>query len=353
MRKLEITFASLLSLALAACGSSSKTETPPYNGFVQPAGTVAVTFAVDDTANKVFTAGNLQWKGSMTYDSVTRMLTCKSNPLKSACPDSSWGGPWADLYDDGPYTSAVTSHEGPTQTAGDHIWSVTVFVTPPAAGSPTDTYEYGLNDSSLTPCNPVSSTCRLAATNGWIWVGGNGTFTVAPGDTAAKTAPGITFAKFGTNDVRFIIDKNALAAGFCSTATSQVCATNTDCPSGETCNTVTWDTTKITVKGSAWGWNEFLLLDDGTLGDVAAADSLYTFQLGQYTGAGNYLPHFGLLNAGVKPEFVFVFNGKEYKDGGGKCANAGVTAFTMAAGGAWTSAAISLAANGNTYITVP
>ncbi len=357
MRKLGIGFTALLSLLVAACGGSSSTEAPPYTGFAQPAGTVAVTFTVNDSANKVFTAGNLQWKGSMTYDSVTRKLTCKADPLKGACPDGTWGGPWSNLFDDGAWTVSATSHEGvdtllnPTPTAGDHIWSTTVFVTPPA--TTTDTYEYGLNDGSLTACATPSATCRLLAANGWIWKGGNGTFTLTAGNTAPITATGITFPAFGTRDIRFIIDKAALA-GTCSVTTSQSCGTGVPCPGTETCNPFAWDTSKISVKGGGWGWNEFLLFDDGTMGDAAAADNMYTFQLGQYTGAGNYLPHFGLLNAGDKPEFVFVFNGKEYKDASGNCLSIGVTADTKIAAGAWTPAPITInPANKNTWITVP
>lgn len=376
MRKLGIGFTALLSLLVTACGSSSN-EAPPYTGFVQPAGTVAVTFTVKDTANKVFTAGNLQWKGSMIYDTATRKVT----------KDSTWGGPWANLYDDGSWTTAATSHEGtdptlnPTPTAGDHIWGVTVFVTPPVTGS--DTYEYGLNDGSLTACVTPSTTCRLLAVNGWIWRGSNGTFTVAAGATAPITASGITFPVFGSNDVRFIIDKNALATrpdncsvtttrscttdadcfGKCSVTTTTWCAAAADCPTGETCvptgetcvaPSTSWDTSKVSVKGSGWGWNEFLLFDDGTMGDATATDGMYTFQLGQYTGAGNYLPHFGLLNPGDKPEFVVVFNGKEYKDSSGNCLSTGITGETKAGAGAWTAAPITLnPANNNTWITVP
>jgi len=40
-----------ISMALAACGGSSNST--PSNGFPQPAGTVAVNFTADDTANKV------------------------------------------------------------------------------------------------------------------------------------------------------------------------------------------------------------------------------------------------------------------------------------------------------------
>lgn len=344
MRKFQFLGAAVLPLALAACGGDNEAPpAPPYNGFVQPAGTVAVTFAVNDVANKTFTAGNLQWKGGMIYDSTTRKIT----------KDANWGGPWAPLYDDGPYTAAVANHEGPTQTAGDHIWSVTVFVTPPATG--TDTWEYGLNDGSLTACATPNATCRLQKVDGWIWKGPNGTFTVAAGETAAKTATGITFPAFGSNDVRFTIDTAALA-GTCSVTTSQACGAGVPCPGTETCDPGTWDTSKIWVKGSAWAWSEFLLFDDGTLGDAAASDSKYTFQLGQYVppATSTYLPHSGLTTSGDKPEFIFVFNGKEYKDPGGTALAIGVTADYKPAAGAWTSAPITVnPANKNTWISIP
>lgn len=56
--------------------------------FPQPPDTIAVNFTVDDTANRVFTAGDggassLQWKGTFSYDAGTRELAY----------DNSWGGP--------------------------------------------------------------------------------------------------------------------------------------------------------------------------------------------------------------------------------------------------------------------
>src|SRR5207237_648663 len=142
--------------ALAACGGEDKKPT-----FTKPAGTVAVNFSVDDTANKVFAAGDLKWKGSMIYDTATNKVT----------KDDTWGG--------------------------------------------------------------------------------------------------------------------------------------------------AWDTSKVTIKGSGWAWSEVTLLDDGTKGDAAAGDGKFTYQLSQYVGAGKKFPHTGLANSGDKPEFIVVFNGKEYKDASG------------------------------------
>ena len=62
---------------------------PPENSF-------ELTFWIDDSANKTYTQGELIWKGSFTYDSITRMLT----------HDASWGGgegPYPTLWDDGPW----------------------------------------------------------------------------------------------------------------------------------------------------------------------------------------------------------------------------------------------------------
>src|SRR5205807_5054183 len=104
---------------------------------------------------------DMEWKGSMLYDAATNKVTM----------DSTWGGPWAPLYDDGPWTSG--GHEPAGANAGDHIFGTVVFVTPPATGS--DTYAYGLVDHSA-PYN-----------DGWIWQGPpgvNGSFTVPAGATA-------------------------------------------------------------------------------------------------------------------------------------------------------------------------
>src|SRR5262249_10177992 len=73
-----VTMAAAVTVALAGCGSESTPATPdarPSGGFMQPAGTVAVSFTVDDTANKVYGPGDLQWKGSMIYDPATRKIT--------------------------------------------------------------------------------------------------------------------------------------------------------------------------------------------------------------------------------------------------------------------------------------
>ncbi len=296
MRKLAFMGVGFLVLMLAACGEDKKPT------FVQPTGTVAVNFTVDDTANKVFTAGQLKWKGSMIYDPVTNLVAY----------DGTWSGgtsgmDWAVLYDDGPWNAG--GHEPKGSTAGDHKWGVTVFATPPATGS--QTYEYGLIDVPY----------QTDFGNGWIWTGPNGTFLLNAGDTAEINAPGITLPAFGTTDMKLVIDSTNLIAG-------------------------TWNTSKVTVKGSATAWSEVTLTNDGT--------GKFPFLLSTVVGAGKTFMHSGLLKTGDKPEFIFVFNGVEYKDGTGTAAQQGVTAFTGPSGSPTTPATISInASNKNTYITIP
>ena len=274
------------------------------NGFPQPAGTVAVNFTVDDTANHLWKSQELEWKGAMLFDSTTRKATY----------DSTWAGPWAKLYDDGPWTAG--GHEPAGAVANDHKLGVTVFITPPATGS--QTYEYGLRDAT----NPDP------ANGGWVWVGNNGSFTVASGATAAITAAGLTFPAHGTTDLQLTINTANLAAG-------------------------TWDTSRVAVKGSAWGWSEVTLANNA---------GSYTYVLSANLNQ-NAPPYPGLLKSGDKPEFIFVFgtspNSKEYKDGAGTANTQGVSAGTKASGAAsFTNQTIQITGgtglgSGNTYITVP
>jgi hypothetical protein len=244
---------------------------------------------------------DLQWKGAMIYDPATNKISA----------DATWGGPFAALYDDGPWTAG--GHEPAGSTAGDHIFGVTVFVVPPTTG--TDTYSYGLNDGSIK----ASST--VVDPNGWIWPSPpNGSFSVAAGATAPVKADGLTLKKFGTIDLQVVIDSAALSAG-------------------------AWDTSKVSIKSSAWGWSGLLL---------AAASGKYTYAQSAFTGTGNAIIHAGLLNSGDKPEFVVVFNGKEYKDGSGNCLLGGVTAGTKASGASsYTSAAVTVATTKNCTVTIP
>lgn len=313
--------------ALVGCSSDNNNSTPDAPppapdakvtpdaapaGFTQPSGTVAVNFTVDDTANKVYTATqtdgatDLQWKGSMIWDPVTRKVTL----------DTTWGGPWAPLYDDGPWTTG--GHEPVGSTAGDHKLGITVFATPPATAM--DGYEYGLNDNAY----------QTAYGNGWSWIGSNGTFSVAAGATAAVTAQGQTFAPFGTTDLQLTIDLTMLDS---STA---------------------WDTSVVGIKGSAWDWGVVTLTKTATTA---------VFTLSGVTGSGHPFNHSGLLSTGDKPEWNFVFGSGasplEYKDANGNALKAGITAAVKAHGaGSFTPVTIQLydkadSGNGNTYITTP
>jgi len=311
MTKLRILFAALLATSVIACGDDDDggEEPPPSGGFAQPAGTVAVNFTVDDTANKLFGAGELVWKGSMLYNSTTRVVTL----------DSNWAGPWATLYDDGPWNQGnPPGHEPAGAVAGDNKWGVTVFVAPPATG--TTNFEYGLIDQYY----------ETTYGNGWMWVGSNGTFSVAAGATAAITAQGLVIPAVGTVDFRLTLDKNNLDAS------------------------TTWDTTTVKVKGSAWSWSEITLADDGTKGDATAADGIYTMRLSDWAGAGKPYKHTGLLKSGQTPEFIWVLNGVEYKLANGNAATTGLTAATKASGAAdFTAQTINILGNKNSAITVP
>ena len=309
-------FASVvLASFLAACGSSVQ-QAPPVlpeeksaawakGGFTQPPGTVAVSFSVDDRENRVYEAGDLEWKGSFTFDPATRVLTF----------DPFWSGGlpgWPTLYDDGPWTKG--GHEPVGARAGDHIWGVTVFVIPPPIGS--TLYEYGLTDVLYE--NTLG--------NGWMWTGPNGSFAVEAGATAPITAPGMEFERFGHVDLQFVLDTTGLA---------QV-------PGW------VWDTSTVTVKSSVWGWGELAMQNAG--------GGLYTLELSDFTSKHGLLLHTGLLNPGDQPEFVFTLGGTEYKNWwlDVRAFADGVTVRTRGPGAPrWTTDPIDWAANLNTAITVP
>ncbi len=273
---------------------------PDVTGFPRPAGAIAINFSVDDTANKLYGAGELAWKGSMKYDATTRLVT----------RDPNWTGPWAPLYDDGGWD--VGGHEPKGATAGDHKWGITVFAIPPT-GTP-DAYEYGLNDVMY----------QTDYGNGWLWEGANGAFNVAPGATADIDAKGMTIPAGGTTDLQLTIDLTQLGAG-------------------------TWDKSKVTVKGSGWIWAEM------ALPNCTSSSTTCTFTLSEFIGAGKKLPHTSLLKTGSKAAFVFVFNGKEYKDSGGVAYTTGVSAATKAGGQqTWSPATVMVnPSDKTTYVNVP
>lgn len=316
MRLMRILSGLALATAMAACGSDSTETTADAKLPDSPTATAAtVNFTVDDSINKVYGAGDLQWKGSMMYAAASNSVT----------KDSTWSGPWAPLYDDGPVSAG--GHEPAGSTAGDHKWSISLKVTPPATG--TDTYEYGLIDASYVT--------KFGGDSGWLWVGSNGTFNVKSTDGGNTiTATGQALAAFGTNDLQIVIDtKNLATPPVVPDAGSQA-----------------WDTSKVSLKSSAWAWGVPTVTVD--------AQGKATFTLSENIGTGKQLNHTGLLKSGDKPEFVVVFGTKEYKDGSGNCNKQGVTASVKPSGGSFAPVSVSLydkngtpAGNGNTYVTVP
>ena len=331
MRQLKILGLALLATAVVACGDDDDdgdNNPPPSGGFTQPAGTVAVNFIVNDAANQVWKAGEMEWKGEVAWNPTTRIAVENSSWLNPA--NATTNGAWPLLYDDGPWNQGTPpGHEPIGATAGDHIWGVTVFITPPAAGSPDLVFDYGLRDAT----NPDPEG------GGWIWQGTNGRFSVPAGATAPINAPGITFTARGTKDLRLVLDTNALIA-----------------------NDPPYNTSTVEVKGSAWGWSEITAYDDGTNGDETSGDGRYTFLLSPNVGDSDSPPYPGLLKTGDLPEWVWVLNGVEYRDASdGSAADNGVTASVRegTTGTTWTNVPVQIKvapgepSNGNTYITVP
>jgi hypothetical protein len=265
----------------------------------QPAGTVALSFSIDDTAGRTYTtagissdpnAGTLQWKGSFTYDYSTRRLTY--------APD--WGlgnGPYPPLYDDGPWN--VGGHEPLGATAGDHTWGVTAYMTIPTVDT---RVQYGAQDE-----------------NGWIWSATNGELLVPANQTLPLTAAGMSIPGPGTIDLKLTIDTSALAPG----------APYTPGDLGR-------------VKCSVSNW-----FPSPTIG----LGAVYSMTLSNVVGPGTTYPHTGLLHSGDRVEFIFTFgpdsSAVEYRSA------AGVTAQTKPPGGAWTAVTVTTAANTNLVLTVP
>ena len=282
------------TLLIAGCGGGSSS----------PSGVTAVevNFSVDDSANMVYQAGDLMWKGSFAYDSATRILT----------QDLAWTSPSIPLYDDGPLSSG--GHEPEGALANDHIWGVTVLVVPAAS---TLTFEYGLIDSSMA--------------DAWMWEGSNGVFSVEPVDTMPITVTGHTFPPFGTTDMRLEIDTSVLSPDFLPWVPANT----------------------VKIMGSNWNWDLITLVDDATKGDTNALDGIYTFELSQYVGVGKTYPHLGLLNSGDIPEFLYELAGMQYKDFTSTAVSTGVTAWVKGSGaGIWTLVSITNTSQSSS-ITVP
>lgn len=235
--------------------------------FVQPEGTVPVNFSVDDRLNRIYGEGDLKWKGGFLFDPATRVLV----------RDDSWSGGvelqgFPTLYDDGPWTQG--GHEPIGSQPGDHVWGVTVFVSPDPTSD--QAFDYGVIDAVY----------EWNYGNGWMWRGTNGRFVVPAGTSSAVTAEGLRFAKFGKWDLGFVVDTKGLLQP----------------PGG------TWDVAAVGVKSSWWGWAVAPMDDTG--------DGVWTFDLSPWIEAG-ILMHTGFMKQGSSAEFVVVLfdaqgNANEY-----------------------------------------
>jgi hypothetical protein len=282
--------------------------------FVQPAGTVAVNFRVDDRANRVYRQGDLLWKGSFLLNPATRILSSDTS-WSGAAPGEPPRSGWPVLYDDGPWTRG--GHEPEGARRGDHVWGVTVFVAVPAE-SPLD-FQYGLTDESY----------EAALGNGWVWrKGPNGSFSVWPGQTGSIDAEGMAFPRFGHADLRIELDTRVLSQPWQG-----------------------WDTSSASVKSGHWGWGLFPMepIDAGR----------YALELGRLLRTG-LLPHSGLLWPNEQPEFVLNIGGLDYagwveEAGQWQALTGGVSAsYRCGRSGAFTPLPLEIEPrSGNTQVTAP
>jgi len=262
----------LLVLAALGCGTSDGGNGDGWDGdadggggdgnatFVKPDGYASVTFFIDDTANQTYSSGQIEWKGSMIYDPQTNIIL----------HDPTWAaeeGPYPVLYDDGPIADG--GHERPGATAGDHIFSVEVYVK--AADAFETIFQYG----------------AINEWGNWIWEGQNGEFVLPAGHTGMIEAEGYYIHAFGTYDLIVTLD---------------IAGLNDDFKPFDPA------TDKVYLKGSMNSWDPRQLLDNGQKGDQAAGDGIYT-----YHHAENLGDHDGMLFAGQHVQFVFMLNQLEYK----------------------------------------
>lgn len=263
-----------LTMALVAVGCGASESQPADGGdgdadggggdgnatFVKPEGYASVTFFVDDTANRTYQSGQIQWKGSLEYYPQTNIII----------HDPTWAGeagPYPVLYDDGPIADG--GHERPGATADDYIFSVEVYV---KADDAFETkFQYGVIDEW----------------GNWIWEGENGEFVLPAGSTGMIEAEGYYIHAFGTYDLIVALDIAGLNEDF-----------------------LPFDpgVDKVYLKGSMNSWYPRQLLDNGEKGDQAAGDGIYT-----YHHAENLGDHDGMLYAGQHVQFVFMLNQLEYK----------------------------------------
>ena len=254
----------------------------PVDGWSRPKGFAVLTFCIDDSANKTYKNGQLQWTGSFAWDK-------KTNTIKYA---SSWlptDGPFIPLYDDGPMSKG--GHEAKCGKPGDHKFCAETYL----KADKDYTIEYGALDEH----------------DHWIWVGPNGTVTSPRGSTDVYELPGLSLAAFGDIDYKVMLDTSKLHDQY---------------------KTITPKDYDVYVKTSANSWAPVQLLDNGKNGDDRAGDGVFTYQQSTHLG-----PHDGLCYKGQHVQFVFMFvmkgmdpdAGQEYKVDG-NCAMEGVSAVTDA-----------------------
>ncbi len=282
---------------LAAVGLTGCPEAPP-EGFPQPENTVALNFTIDASGRPGFYEdGDLEWKGSFTYDETSRILTY----------DGTWAGgagPYAPLYDDGPWSEG--GHEPIGATAGDDKFGITAFIAKPAEPL---TIQYG------------AQTC-CGSTGGWVWpAGDNGAVEVTPTTAGPLTADGMTLTPEGDVDLRVTLNTATLGSG----------------------HTLA---TPVKVKGTFTDWAEEQAFDDGTHGDVASGDGIYT-----YTVSAD-APRRLLLTNGTTAEFIWMLNTQEYKTSGGVGETTGLQAFTKDGAGSFTAQTVTVS-NNNSAVVIP
>lgn len=271
----------------ATTGGPGDGATPPPGTWVQPPGTVAISFFADDTANQTYEPGQIQWTGSFAWNK-------EDNTAEYAVSWLPEDREWPRLWDDGPISEA--GHEAEGQVAGDHVYSTEIFFVP---GAEEIVIEYG----------------ALNEFGSWIWLGPNGALPVQPDAEARLDAGGVTFPAFGDREVKLTIDLSALHEEYA---------------------TINGEDYSIFVKGNMNSWTSVQILDNGKKGDDAADDGVYTYLHSTKLG-----PHDGLAFGEQHVQFVFVFafvgtepaDGLEYKLGPDALVD-GVRAWTGAVGDA-------------------
>lgn len=273
-------------ISIAETDSERADESPTPQGWTRPAGSAALRFRVDDSANRTYQDGQMKWTGSFRWDAATNTIAYATSWLPT-------DGPYPPLYDDGPWSAG--GHEPEGATAGDHVFECEVWF----LAEEDTTFEYG----------------ALNEFDRWIWVGPNGVVSVPKGSTDTIEVPGLTLPAFGDVDLKVTLDLKALHADF-----SDIVPYDPQTGLGY----------RIYLKSSANSWTPVELLDDGQRGDDAAGDGVFT-----YMQSSNLGPHDGLLAEGQHAQFVFVFamegvepdDGLEYKVEN-HCALEGVRAFS-------------------------